>query len=201
MTHRLGRGLALVASLGFVGQAWRGPCFALLGVMVGLGVLVAQLSRATSYLSDAPETCVNCHVMTTSYLSWQHSSHRAVAHCNDCHVPHTGFLAHWGFKARDGLRHATVFTLRREPQVIRLSAAAVPVVEANCRRCHEAALSQGALADHRPGDPRCWECHREVPHGRVRGQSAVLPVLRPPLPPLQLWPLSPSPSTPPSPQT
>ena len=104
----------------------------------GLGLFVFHISRAASYLSDAPETCMNCHVMTTQYVTWQHSSHANVATCNDCHVPHTSLAAQYGFKAKDGLWHATVFTMRWEPQAIRLSAGAVPVVENNCRRCHAA---------------------------------------------------------------
>ena len=80
---------------------------------------------------------MNCHVMTTQYLTWQHSSHARVATCNDCHVPHDNLVHKFAFKAQDGSWHATVFTMRWEPQVIRLSERAKPVVQANCRRCHE----------------------------------------------------------------
>ena len=69
-----------------------------------------------------------------------------MATCNDCHVPHTSLAAQYGFKAKDGLWHATVFTMRWEPQVIRLSAGAVPVVEDNCRRCHAAVVADVAPA-------------------------------------------------------
>ena len=37
------------------------------GVAVGMALLVARLANATSYLSDSPETCINCHVMTDAY--------------------------------------------------------------------------------------------------------------------------------------
>lgn len=141
------------------------------GVGLGLAVWVAIVSQAHSYLSDAPEVCVNCHVMRSVYASWSHSSHREVATCNDCHVPHETFLAHWLFKARDGLRHATVFTLRREPQVMHLSADAEPVVEANCRRCHEAALRDIALSVVDSTKPRCWHCHRS-PHSEPHSLSS-----------------------------
>ena len=60
----------------------------MLGVTAGTAVFVFHISRAASYMSDEPETCMNCHVMTTQYLTWQHSSHARVATCNDCHVPH-----------------------------------------------------------------------------------------------------------------
>jgi cytochrome c nitrite reductase small subunit len=156
----------------------------MLGVTAGMGLFVFHISRAASYLSDAPETCMNCHVMTTQYVTWQHSSHANVATCNDCHVPHASLAAQYGFKAQDGLWHSTVFTMRWEPQVIRLSARATPVVENNCRRCHAPVLADVASAAHHAGDLRCWECHREVPHGSVRSLSAAPDVFRPQLPPV-----------------
>jgi len=64
--------------------------YALVGVAVGVGLVVARLANATSYLSDSPETCMNCHVMTDAYASWQRGSHSRVAVCTDCHVPHDG---------------------------------------------------------------------------------------------------------------
>ena len=113
-------------ALGFLGPRWQLPAWGMLGVAAGTGLFVFHISRAASYLSDAPETCMNCHVMATQYVTWQHSSHAGVATCNDCHVPHTSLARTYGFKAKDGLWHATVFTMRWEPQVIRLSAARCP---------------------------------------------------------------------------
>jgi cytochrome c nitrite reductase small subunit len=176
--------LAGAASLRFVPAAMRTACFLGFGVMGGAGLFVMHASRAMSYLSDAPETCMNCHVMTTQYVTWQHGSHARAVTCNDCHVPHESFWSHYFFKAKDGLWHATVFTARWEPQVIRLSEGAVPVVEANCRRCHEQTIASVALAQHHHGDVRCWACHREVPHGAVRSLSAVPGVFQPRLAPL-----------------
>jgi len=148
----------------------------------GLGLFVTHVSRALSYMSDAPETCVNCHVMTTEYVTWQHSSHAGVATCNDCHVPHDSLVSHYGFKAKDGLWHATVFTLRWEPQVIRLSRGAIPVVEGNCRRCHAAVIGEVSLSGRASGNLRCWDCHRDVPHGSARSLSATPGVFQPRLP-------------------
>jgi cytochrome c nitrite reductase small subunit len=173
------------AALRFLSSGWRPAGFLTIGVAAGLGLFVVHTSRATSYLSDAPETCMNCHVMTTQYVTWHHSSHANVTNCNDCHVPHTSLAAQYGFKAKDGLWHATVFTMRWEPQVIRLSKGAVPVVEDNCRRCHAAVIADVSLAAHQsgnPGDLRCWECHRDVPHGSVRSLSATPGVFQPRLP-------------------
>jgi cytochrome c nitrite reductase small subunit len=174
-----------LAALRFIATGRRTACFLMLGVIAGLGVFVLHISRAASYLSDAPETCMNCHVMTTQYVTWQHSSHARVATCNDCHVPHTSLLATYGFKAQDGLWHSTVFTMRWEPQAIRLSARAAPVVEDNCRRCHAAVIADVASAVHQTGDLRCWDCHREVPHGSVRSLSVTPGVFQPRLPSIQ----------------
>lgn len=175
--------LALV-TLWFLPPRWRAAGFLAVGTVLGLGAFVFHISRAASYLSDDPETCVNCHVMGPQYLTWQHSSHAQAATCDDCHVPHDSWLSHYAFKSRDGLWHATVFTLRWEPQVIHLSRGAVEVVEANCRRCHSEVLTEVAAGQHAWGDLRCWDCHREVPHGRVRSLSATLGVFRPELPPV-----------------
>jgi len=153
-----------------------------LGVLVGLALAVGKVSRATSYLGDDPATCVNCHVMNSVYTSWQHSSHARVTTCNDCHLPHDSIINAYAFKARDGIYHSAIFTLHLEPQVIRLSQAAIPVVEENCRRCHSHVIEEVSLKEHAKGDLRCWDCHREVPHGRTRSLSSSPGVMQPELP-------------------
>ncbi len=171
-----------ILTLNFVSPAWRVPCWIMLGIAVGMAGVVAQVSRATSYLSDSPETCINCHVMNAEYESWQKSSHANVTNCNDCHVPHDNPVSKMAFKARDGLYHSYIFTTRQEPQVIRLSKGAIPVVEANCRRCHQNQVDEIHLATPVKTDHRCWDCHREVPHGRVHSLTATPRVNVPDLP-------------------
>jgi cytochrome c nitrite reductase small subunit len=175
--------IAALATLRFLGPRWRLPCFGMLGMVGGMALFVLHISRAASYLSDEPETCMNCHVMTTQYLTWQHSSHARVATCNDCHVPHDNPIHKFAFKAQDGLWHATVFTARWEPQVIKLSKRARPVVQANCQRCHGRVIEETAMSPH-GADPNraCWDCHRETPHGTVRSLSAAPTVFQPRLP-------------------
>jgi cytochrome c nitrite reductase small subunit len=169
-------------TLGFLPAAWKLPVWIALGTFAGLAGVTIHVSRAPSYMSDEPETCMNCHVMTQAYITWNHSSHRNVATCNDCHVPHDNLVSKYAFKAKDGMRHASMFTLRLEPQVIQLSAGAVPVVEQNCRRCHQALVGEIHLREWTPGDNRCWDCHREVPHGRVTSLSTAFDVNAPKLP-------------------
>ena len=166
---------------------WRVPVLILTGVIAGLAVWLFYISKAHSYLGDDPATCVNCHIMAPQYATWQHSSHREVATCNDCHVPHDNFFNHYYFKAKDGLRHSTIFTLRQEPQVIYILQPGKEVVQQNCIRCHEPLLTDAVMntrsmeTDHHRKGYHCLECHREVPHGRVNSLSAV-PWARVPLP-------------------
>ncbi len=85
---------------------WKFPVIILVGIIVGLGIHILNISNAVSYLSDDPKTCVNCHVMFPEYATWERGSHGRVANCNDCHVPQDNVLRKYLFKAQDGLRHA-----------------------------------------------------------------------------------------------
>ena len=160
-------------------EQWRIPVIILLGIIVGLGLFLFRISNAASYLSDKSETCINCHVMNPQYATWNHSSHREVANCNDCHVPHDNVFNTYFFKAKDGMRHATIFTLRAEPQVIFIKDAGKKVVQQNCVRCHERFLTDNLaisnlshLKTDRTGR-QCLECHRETPHGRVNSLAST----------------------------
>ncbi|SFS41172.1 cytochrome c nitrite reductase small subunit [Lutibacter maritimus] len=160
-------------------KEWLVPVIILVGAMSGLTLYALIESKAVSYLSDDPKTCANCHVMTPQYTTWQNSSHREWASCNDCHVPQDNFFKKYLFKAKDGLYHASVFTSRTEPEVIRMKEAGVEVVQANCIRCHENQVTDAALSamveDHKElrTTRKCWECHQEVPHGSVHSLSSV----------------------------
>jgi len=153
--------------------------FILLGVVLGLTLLTARISNAVSYLSDSPETCMNCHVMTDAYATWQRGSHSRAAVCNDCHVPHDNIVSKMAFKGADGTKHSYVFTLHKEPQVLHLSNTARPVVQSNCIRCHSEQLAMIRLA--KSSERACWDCHNSI-HGQVHGLSASPEVLRPGLP-------------------
>lgn len=168
-------------------EEWKIPVLIISSIFIGLVVFIFYISKAHSYLSDNPETCTNCHIMAPQYATWNHSSHREVANCNDCHVPHNNVFNKYYFKAKDGLRHATMFTLRMEPQVIFIHEPGKKVVHNNCIRCHEQQITDPKLATsvhnhtaHMQDRP-CWDCHREVPHGRVNSLSSV-PNAQVPLP-------------------
>lgn len=174
-------------------QNWRIPVIILLGIFMGLGVYSIYVSKVWSYLSEDPKACVNCHIMAPQYATWNHSSHRETATCNDCHVPHDNFARKYYFKGKDGLNHATLFTLRAERQVIFIGEEGKKVVKENCIRCHTNLFDQSKLISQTKGnykvhntDRECWECHREVPHGRVNSLSSVpnakVPVPESPVP-------------------
>jgi len=168
--------------------------FIFISIFLGLFFYVVYISKAHSYLSDNSETCVNCHIMAPQYASWNHSSHREVANCNDCHVPHDNFVNKYYFKGKDGIRHASIFTARMEPQVIMIRDEGKQVVHNNCIRCHENQIIDAKLSAYVPQhhknfeDRLCWDCHREVPHGRVNSLTSM-PHAKVPLPesPLPEW--------------
>jgi len=166
---------------------WRVPVFIATGALVGVGFLTLHVGNATSYLSDDPQACMNCHVMAPQYATWERGSHARVAVCNDCHVPHDNLVTKFAFKAMDGLRHSFMFTFRLEPQVIQIKSAGIAAVQENCKRCHDPLAGRTTLrtvtatsASHGDGQ-LCWGCHRETPHGRVSSLASV-PDARVPIP-------------------
>lgn len=175
-------------------RAWGRIASIVSGAILGLFFYLIYISNAVSYLSDDPKTCVNCHIMAPEYATWSHSSHREEAHCNDCHVPHDNFFNKYYFKAKDGMRHAYIFTMRLEPQSIFIREEGKHVVQQNCLRCHSDLVHNPemlALTNtyHDSFNERaCWECHRETPHGRVHSLSSV-PFARVPGPesPVPVW--------------
>ena len=143
------------------------------GVFCGLVGYTAYASRFISYLSDEPSTCVNCHIMAPYYATWSHSSHSLNTTCNDCHVPHENAARKWMFKGIDGMRHAAIFMKRGESQVIQAIDASSSVIMSNCIRCHGQLNTEFVNAGRinyqmvKEGDGKaCWDCHREVPHGK-----------------------------------
>jgi len=145
----------------------------LVGIICGLGGYTMYAARFASYLSDDPSTCVNCHIMAPYYASWSHSSHSRNTTCNDCHVPHENTVRKWFFKGMDGTRHASVFMMKKEPQVIQAIDKSATVIMNNCIRCHKQLNTEFVKTGRinfmmaKAGEGKaCWDCHREVPHGK-----------------------------------
>lgn len=165
------------------------------GITCGLVAYTVYISRAHSYLSDDPSACVNCHIMTPYHQTWMHSSHAQWATCNDCHVPQQNVFSKYAFKAKDGLYHAAVFTLRAEPMVIRPREESSQVIMNNCIRCHTqlntAFVKTGMISfvDTKEGKGKaCWDCHTEIPHTQVSNIAST------PNAPLTPLPKSPTPA-------
>lgn len=124
---------------------WKFPVIILSGIFAGFAFIIFYISNAVSYLSDDPRACVNCHVMNPQNATWMHGSHGRDTNCNNCHVPYNNVFNKYLFKAQDGLRHATMFTLRLKPQVIQIKQAGKDAVQANCIRCHENNIHPASL--------------------------------------------------------
>ena len=173
---------------------WKRPVVILIGMIVGCTIYLVYVSNAVSYMSDNPKVCVNCHIMAPQYATWAHSLHRETANCSDCHVPHDNIFNKYFFKAKDGIRHAAMFTLKLEPQVIHIHQEGEEVFKNNCIRCHSNQIHntkvESVLKNHvqHIDNRKCWECHRETPHGRVKSLSSA-PFARIPLPesPVPEW--------------
>ena len=156
-----------------------------LGAFAGAGIFVFDHSQATSYLSDDPKACVNCHVMREQFDGWARSSHHAAATCNDCHTPHGG-LEKWQMKAVHGARHSYGFTFDSFHEPIQIKADSLATVERNCLRCHEElagnigpwgvqahARSEKTGTDFQSGSltakaTSCVHCHAGVGHGPIK---------------------------------
>lgn len=140
---------------------------AILGLFLGISIHTFDEAEGTSYLSNDPRACVNCHIMRDQYQGWQHASHHSVATCNDCHVPHE-FVGKYLVKAEHGWRHSKAFTLQDFHEPIRITDGSLKVVQDNCLRCHGefvSDISHGATyAANEIVD--CVRCHRGVGHSR-----------------------------------
>ncbi len=145
---------------------WRVAVFVAAGVAFGGAVLVGRASRALSYLSEDPASCINCHVMDNAYATWRRGSHGRVTTCADCHLPHDNPIRKLAFKAQDGARHSYVFTFRLEPQE-------------NCLRCHADQFQMVRLVE--TSERRCWDCHQNI-HGEVISLAGTPDARRPRLP-------------------
>ena len=135
-----------------------------LGVGLGLGTYTFAYARGWAYMTNDPRACANCHVMNEQLDGWAKSSHRAVAVCNDCHVPHSLVPKYWT-KATNGFQHSYHFTRGQFPEPIRALPASLAIAEKNCRRCHEPVVdTMGTPAHAGSRDISCIRCHASVGH-------------------------------------
>jgi cytochrome c nitrite reductase small subunit len=137
-----------------------------LGLAIGIGGYTFVYARGSSYLSNDPAACANCHVMNDWYGAWMKSSHHAVAGCNDCHTPHD-FFGKYLTKATNGFHHSMAFTTGRYPDAIRITPRNHAIAQESCIVCH-ASVVEDVTALSRPCkvglDMPCSRCHGSVGH-------------------------------------
>lgn len=133
------------------------------GMLIAVGGYTFLYARGSSYLTNDPAACANCHVMENHYRAWMKSSHRAVAVCNDCHTP-PGLIPKYATKAINGFNHSLAFTTGRFPEPLRITTRNETVTEKACRKCHIEIVA--AIEGPRPEQNRlsCIRCHSTVGH-------------------------------------
>jgi cytochrome c nitrite reductase small subunit len=135
----------------------------LIGTIMGLGLYTFAYGRGFSYLSNDPQACINCHVMRDVWEGWNHSSHKAVASCNDCHIPHN-LPAKYYAKALNGLHHSAAFTTGNFHEPIKITKFNRDILKRNCLHCHGSFIDP--IIHQRNEEPiDCLHCHSRVGHG------------------------------------
>lgn len=144
----------------------------ILGMLGGVGSFTFGYGQGWSYLSNDPNTCINCHVMQDHFDAWQNSSHHAVAVCNDCHLPHD-FVGKWVVKADNGFFHSLAFTLEDFHEPIQIKPRNRRVTQESCLHCHADFVHQMLPAQ--PGGDMlmCIQCHADVGHAQKPGGQAM----------------------------
>ena len=132
------------------------------GAALGIGAFTFHYARGTSYLTNDPSACANCHVMRAEYDGWAKSPHRAVAVCNDCHTPHEK-VSKYLVKGQNGFRHSYAFTTGDFEEPISIRKVSLDIAEENCRRCHGEMVA-AIDAAYGNGEVVCTRCHSGVGH-------------------------------------
>jgi cytochrome c nitrite reductase small subunit len=146
---------------------------AFIGIAAGLGAFAFTYGEGVSYLSTRPEACANCHIMWPQYDSWSASSHKHVAVCSDCHLPHSG-LHKWVAKADNGFFHSYAFTFQNFPEPIRIKPRSYRIVQNNCVECHRDMIHEMLPATVAGDAVQCIHCHANVGHAAQRGHFTQL---------------------------
>lgn len=136
---------------------------ALFGVAAGVGGYTFIYAKGISYLTSDPAACMNCHIMREQFDGWIKSSHRSVAGCSDCHMPHP-VIPKYAAKAMNGFRHSLAFTSGRFPEPISITPRNLAITEHACRRCHQE-MVEAIEGPHGTGEAAsCVRCHPSVGH-------------------------------------
>ncbi len=153
-------------------QKWWIAAAIAIGVLAGIGGFTFIYAEGLSYVSTEPKVCANCHIMQAQLDSWQKSSHKNVASCVDCHLPHT-FVAKYLAKAENGYSHSKEFTFQNFHEPIMAKEKSIQILQDNCLNCHGALVNDMVMgATTAPDAVRCTKCHSDVGHGPRAGVGA-----------------------------
>lgn len=144
----------------------RGSLALVIGAFIGVGAFTFGYGQGFSYFSTDPSACVNCHIMQPQYDSWHASSHRAVAGCIDCHLPHDlgpALIA----KADNGWRHSWAFTFQNFHEPIQIIPRNQRILQDNCVACHGQIVHE-MFGGREDVEMNCIRCHADVGHGGRR---------------------------------
>ena len=147
----------------------------LMGGVLGSGFMTFYYAEGASYFSTDPAACVNCHIMRPQYESWLKSSHKNVATCADCHLPHD-VVGKYLAKAENGYHHSKAFTLQNFHEPIMIKEKNSRILQESCLHCHKALvhdMAAGPSAGRAPGAFSCVHCHADVGHGEPLGLGGM----------------------------
>jgi len=142
--------------------------FAVAAVVVGIGIGIGGYTfvyaKGASYLTNNPEACANCHIMSDHYRTWSRSSHHAVAVCNDCHAPHN-LAGKYATKGINGFKHSWAFTTGWFHEPIQITNMNHKITESACRHCHEDIVQMiDRHGESQDDELSCTRCHSTVGH-------------------------------------
>lgn len=136
-----------------------------MGAAGGIGTYTFYYAEGASYFSKDSGACANCHIMQEHFDAWQHSSHHAVAGCNDCHAPHDSLPNKLFVKGVNGFKHSLAFTTGKYPDPLRITDFNRRVTEGACRYCHGDVV-HGIDTRTQGESMSCIRCHSDVGHPR-----------------------------------
>jgi cytochrome c nitrite reductase small subunit len=133
------------------------------GMLGGIGVFTFGYGKGAAYMTNDPTACTNCHVMQGHFDSWVKSSHKNVAVCNDCHLPHD-LVGKMVTKTDNGFFHSLAFTTGQFKDPIQIKPRNHRVTQDACLYCHKEFVNH--MLPTQPGGDMldCVHCHTGVGH-------------------------------------
>ena len=134
-----------------------------IGIAIGVGSFTFIYAKGSSYLTNDPKSCANCHIMNDQYDGWIKSSHRNVATCNDCHTP-SGLIPKYYTKFANGFWHSYAFTTGDYKDPIQIKKRNSDVLKNACRVCHSEITHAIETHSVQQETLDCISCHSTVGH-------------------------------------